>query len=111
MERIKIINQVHFAGEDYAIVWDRALARKQNATAMVDHDANTIFIDSAIRQNKMRTFKALMHETLHVICSFNGVELTEDDLDRIAQGYAVALADSNIVDLEELEFGTEEPTD
>ena len=102
MQRIKALR---VGGEDADIVWADRLFRDQRALGMVNHDTKIIYLDAGLRGNKMRTFKVLLHEGLHLIEEFMNEDFSEDTINRIAQGMAALLVESKIVNLEELEFG------
>ena len=98
------IDQVHIAGMDVKIVWDEETLREQQATALWVPARETIFLHPIYRGNNLETMKCLMHEQIHILSRFMNFEIDEATLDSIAQGLAVALAESNILDLDQLVF-------
>ena len=105
MAKTKRILLIRVGGEDAKIVWAKDLFREHSALGMVNHDTKIIYIDEGLHENKMRAFKVLLHETLHLIEDFMREDLGEETLDRVAQALAVALVESNLVDLEDIEIG------
>ena len=105
--RTKRIEAVRVGGENAKVVWNDTLYRDHDALGMVNHDTKIIYLDSGLRENKMRAFKVLIHEVLHLIEGFMREDLDELTLDRFAQAIAVMLVESELVDLEGIEIGPE----
>jgi Zn-dependent peptidase ImmA (M78 family) len=62
--------------------------------ATVQHKLQEIWI--APNQPDSRKMSCLLHEYLHIVCQVQRIEMSEDDMDRIAEGMADFLTKLNI---------------
>ena len=98
------INKVHIAGMDVKIVWCEKMLREQSAAALYVPQDETIYLHEIYKGNNLETMKCLLHECLHVLERYMNFSLDESTLDSVAQGVVVAFAESNILDLDQLDF-------
>lgn len=88
---------------DIPLLWDDALTSEggEKLWGKWDRHNRRITLDSGLRDKPGLLLVTFLHEVGHALCDTYSVTLTDDDLDRLCEGFAAVLLDNKLVQSEE----------
>ena len=90
--KIKIPREIRVGAHKYKVVYWPDLGVDENLCGVSRHRKTVIGVDPVY--NPTQQVQILLHETLHAIDRIYGCELSEGNIDRIAEGLTDVLVDS-----------------
>ena len=110
---MKSINTLRLGAREYDIKWDAAAIRKiceergedGSAAGAIDHETRIVYLDPGYLSYSLPAFEVLLHEAMHIIEAFMGLDWEEGKVEGLAANIASLLIQSGFIDLDELEVG------
>jgi len=92
MVKIKVPQKIKIATHEYRVEFNPLIRHEENLTGSANHLRQRIQVDPLIAPSQKLV--TLLHEVNHVISDVYSCKLGEDEIDKMAQGFAELLADN-----------------
>ena len=89
---MKIPKKLRIDGENWIVLKNKNLIRNESARGMITYDKKLIQLDS----NSTRTATSLLHECIHAIDNNAALDLSEEQVKRLAHGLYAIIRDNKL---------------